>query len=99
MGGLALIAMLSFVAPFIALYFVINWNDNLTLTAVPYERTTAATYNNSTQLDPNWSGCHPVSCMSPTFPLPPPPSYLTCHAMTCWLECVFSSGCATTLPL
>jgi len=41
MGGLALIALLAFAVPFLALYFPINWRDNLSLTAIPYERVTA----------------------------------------------------------
>jgi len=78
MGGLALIALLAFAVPFLALYFTINWRDNLSLTAIPYERVTANAFfpeeekmntnyifNNVSQDDPNWSARTSVCCYPP----------------------------------
>jgi len=56
MGGLALIALLTFAVPFIALYFAMNWWDNLMLTSIPYGRVTAKSISGDQISDPTWSG-------------------------------------------
>jgi len=55
-GGLVLIAFLALALPFLAFNLAINYYDNLTLTAVPYERRAGILkYSTKYSTDKNWS--------------------------------------------